>query len=88
MHTTTHHLWAALTGGAITAEEFTSYTVVVDLRLPRVLLAALVGAGLGMLGIAAQSMVRNPLADAFILGISNGASVGAAAVVALGFFPI
>lgn len=80
------HLWAGLTGGTIAADEMTDYTVVVDIRTPRVLLAGLVGAGLSALGIAAQAMVRNPLADPFILGISSGASVGASAVVSWGLF--
>ncbi len=83
---TLRYLWKAISGGVISQEELTSYTVVADLRAPRVVLAALVGAGLSLLGIAGQAMVRNPLADPFILGVSSGASVGAAAVVALGIF--
>ncbi|RAV33191.1 FecCD family ABC transporter permease [Corynebacterium heidelbergense] len=78
------YIWAAITGAQLPREQFTDYTVVTSIRLPRALLAALVGAGLGALGVAAQAMVRNPLADPFILGISSGASVGAAAVIALG----
>ncbi|MGV7636592.1 iron chelate uptake ABC transporter family permease subunit, partial [Mycobacterium kansasii] len=50
----------------------------------RVLLAALVGAGLAIAGVACQALVRNPLADPFILGISSGASVGASFVVTTG----
>lgn len=80
------HLWAGLSGGTINNTDLTSYSVVVTLRTPRVVLAAIVGAGLSMLGIAAQAMVRNPLADPFILGISSGASIGAASVIATGFF--
>ena len=80
------HLWAWLTGGSIASDELTDYTVVVDIRTPQVLMAGLVGAGLSALGIAAQAMVRNPLADPFILGISSGASVGASAVVSWGVF--
>lgn len=83
---TIKHLWAGLSGGTISSAEFTAYTVIVELRTPRALLAAIVGAGLSMLGITAQAMVRNPLADPFILGISSGASIGAAAVVATGLF--
>ncbi|WP_202976012.1 FecCD family ABC transporter permease [Rothia uropygialis] len=81
---TTSHLWAALTGGTIDSADVTDYTVIVDIRTPRAIMAAVVGAGLSTLGIAAQSMVRNPLADPFILGISSGASVGASAVVSWG----
>lgn len=53
------------------------------IRFPRVLLAMLVGAGLAVVGVTLQAMVRNPLADSYILGISSGASVGA--VLAIGF---
>ncbi|AKU18516.1 sugar ABC transporter substrate-binding protein [Luteipulveratus mongoliensis] len=83
---TVRHLLAGLTGGSIDATDVTNYTVVWDIRTPRVLLAAIVGAGLGVLGVATQAMVRNALADPFILGVSSGASVGASAVVALGAF--
>ena len=69
---TLRYLWKAISGGVISQEELTSYTVVADLRAPRVVLAALVGAGLSLLGIAGQAMVRNPLADPFILGVSSG----------------
>jgi len=54
-------------------------TIVLKLRLPRVLLAAVVGAGLAIAGGTFQAMLRNPLADPFILGVSGGASVGAVA---------
>lgn len=81
-----HYLWAAATGSTLDHASFTDYTVVTTIRLPRAILAALVGAGLSVLGIAAQTMVRNPLADPFILGISSGASIGAAAVITLGLF--
>ncbi|SDL80067.1 iron complex transport system permease protein [Streptomyces wuyuanensis] len=58
-------------------------TIVMDVRLPRVLLAAVVGAGLAVCGTALQALVRNPLADPMLLGVSSGASVGAVAVVVL-----
>ncbi|RCW45232.1 iron complex transport system permease protein [Halopolyspora algeriensis] len=58
--------------------------IVWDLRLPRTLLAAVCGAGLGMCGVIMQSLLRNPLADPFVLGISSGASTGAVLVVILG----
>jgi len=54
------------------------------LRVPRVLLAALVGAGLAAVGVAMQAVVRNPLADPYVLGISSGASVGAVLVLGTG----
>ncbi|MET3683921.1 iron complex transport system permease protein [Alkalibacillus flavidus] len=53
-------------------------TIVVDLRMPRILLAALVGAALALAGALYQGVLRNPLADPFILGVSSGASFGAA----------
>ncbi|MBG0857024.1 iron ABC transporter permease [Streptomyces spinoverrucosus] len=56
-------------------------TIVIDVRLPRVLLAGVVGAGLAVCGMALQALVRNPLADPMLLGVSSGASVGAVLVV-------
>lgn len=78
------YLTAALTGGEIRAEELTAYTVVWEIRTPRVVMAALLGAGLALTGVVMQVLVRNALADPFILGISSGASVGAALVVTTG----
>ncbi|MCP2181336.1 FecCD family ABC transporter permease [Prauserella alba] len=83
---TLRYLGAALTGGTIGAEDVTQYSIVWDVRAPRVVLAAIVGAGLSVIGVAVQAMVRNPLADPFILGVSSGASVGASAVVSFGLF--
>jgi len=51
--------------------------VVWTLRIPRVALAVLVGAGLGMSGAALQGTMRNPLAEPYLLGVSGGAAVGA-----------
>ncbi|MBT2214198.1 MULTISPECIES: iron ABC transporter permease [Actinomadura] len=58
--------------------------VVWEIRTPRVLVAALVGAGLSAAGVALQALVRNPLADPYVLGISSGASLGAVLVVSSG----
>ncbi len=55
----------------------TAVTIVWDLRLARVLLAAIVGAGLAGAGAAFQGMFRTPLADPFVIGASGGASLGA-----------
>lgn len=55
-----------------------------QLRLPRVLTAAAVGAGLAICGVVMQSLTRNPLADPYLLGLSSGASLGAVAVLVLG----
>ncbi len=67
-------------GGAPIARD-----IVLDLRLPRVLLGILVGGGLAMSGATFQALLRNPLAEPYILGISGGASVGAVLVLALGW---
>lgn len=55
--------------------------IIIDLRLPRVLLAALTGAGLAMVGAMLQTTTRNSLADPFLFGLSSGASVGAVTVI-------
>jgi iron complex transport system permease protein len=58
--------------------------IVWQIRLPRVLTAAAVGAGLALAGAVMQSLTRNPLADPYLLGLSSGASLGAVAVLVLG----
>lgn len=55
-----------------------------NLRFPRVLLAVLVGASLSVVGVVAQAVMRNPLADPYVLGISSGAAFGAVARLVLG----
>ncbi len=80
------YLGKAVVGGTIRADEVTDYSIVWHVRAPRVLLAAVVGAGLSLVGVAVQALVRNALADPFVLGISSGASVGATAVVVFGLF--
>jgi iron complex transport system permease protein len=62
----------------------TAVAIIRTLRLPRALLAALVGAGLGMAGAALQGSLRNPLAEPYLLGVSGGAAVGAVLAVAAG----
>ncbi|WP_031068857.1 FecCD family ABC transporter permease [Streptomyces sp. NRRL WC-3742] len=79
-------LGAGLTGGRLGADEAAAYAIVWQIRLPRTLLAAVVGAGLAATGVAVQALVRNALADPFVLGISSGAAVGANAVMLLGAF--
>jgi len=61
-------------------------SVVWNLRAPRGLLALIVGAGLALAGVVMQTLVRNPLADPYLLGVSSGASVGATAVITIGVF--
>ncbi|WP_082717212.1 putative F420-0 ABC transporter permease subunit [Microterricola viridarii] len=58
--------------------------IVWELRMPRVLTAAAVGAGLALCGAVMQALTRNPLADPYLLGLSSGASVGAVIVIVLG----
>jgi iron complex transport system permease protein len=58
-------------------------TVIFDIRLPRVLLAALVGAALAQAGAVYQGVFRNPLADPYLIGVSAGAGLGATAAIAL-----
>ncbi|HEY1099189.1 MAG TPA: iron chelate uptake ABC transporter family permease subunit [Myxococcota bacterium] len=55
-----------------------------DLRAARIALAVVVGAGLGVVGAALQALLRNPLADPFVLGVSGGAAMGAATAVGIG----
>ncbi|GAA3373723.1 FecCD family ABC transporter permease [Streptomyces racemochromogenes] len=59
-------------------------SIVWDVRMPRVLLGAVVGAGLAVTGTVLQALVRNPLADPFLLGASSGASAGAVLVIVSG----
>ena len=56
-------------------------TIVLDLRLPRVLTAMTVGAGLAVAGATFQGLLRNPLADPYVLGTASGAALGAAVAV-------
>lgn len=59
-------------------------TIVRDLRLPRAILAALVGGALALSGAAFQALLRNPLAEPYVLGVSSGAAVGAVAWIGAG----
>ena len=61
------------------------YEIFFQIRLPRVILAAIVGAALAASGVALQGLLRNPLADPYILGISSGAGLGAIIAVICGF---
>ncbi|MGB3632505.1 MAG: iron ABC transporter permease [Rubrobacteraceae bacterium] len=64
--------------------EEVSQTIVLDIRLPRIVLAALVGCALGISGAAMQGLFRNPMADPYIVGISPGAALGAVLATVLG----
>lgn len=73
-------VWEALRGGG----EATARTIVLELRGPRTLGAALVGGALAVVGAVLQAVMRNPLADPYVLGVSSGASVGAALAAVFG----
>ncbi len=60
--------------------------IIWNIRLPRVLMAVCVGAGLSVSGVTMQAVVRNPLANPYVLGISSGASLGATMSILLGAF--
>lgn len=73
-------VWRALIGEG----DVTAISVVRTLRLPRTLLAVLVGAGLGVSGAALQGALRNTLAEPYLLGVSGGAAAGAVLAVGMG----
>jgi iron complex transport system permease protein len=77
-------LAASLGLGATTLEPV-GETILWTVRLPRVLLAALVGGGLAVVGACLQSVFRNPMADSGLLGVSGGAALGAVLAVRLGW---
>lgn len=79
-------VWAVILNklGLAPAGPDLNVTIVWEYRIPRVLAAALVGAGLTVSGIALQGLVRNPLADPYVIGVSSGASFGAVLVMVVG----
>lgn len=62
----------------------TEETILLSLRLPRTILAGLVGSGLSLSGVIFQALLRNPLADPYILGVSSGSALGAIVAILLG----
>jgi iron complex transport system permease protein len=77
-------LRALAPGGAGTPD----YAIIVQTRIPRVLLAAIVGASLAAAGAGFQGLLANPLADPHVLGVSGGAAVAGAAALVLGVDPV
>ena len=73
-----------LSGEALTREAL----IVGEIRLPRTLLALVVGAAMGMSGAALQGLLRNPLVDPGLIGASQGAALGAALVFYFNIFPV
>ena len=61
-------------------------SVIFDLRLPRIIMAVISGGALALGGVVMQALIRNPLADPYILGVSSGAAMGATASIILGMF--
>lgn len=76
-------LWNALVN--LPQTDTTASHVVIDLRLPRVLGAVVCGVAFAICGVAMQSILKNPLADPYTMGISSGAGFGAALAMVLGF---
>ena len=80
---------AARAAGATSPLTPEQQAIVFDVRLPRLLLALVVGASLGVAGAAFQALLRNPLAEPYVLGVSSGAALGAVlSVVFLASFPV
>ena len=69
-------LWESLTGARSTLSP-EHQMILLSVRLPRILLAMVVGAALGVAGAGYQALLRNPLADPYVLGVSSGAALGA-----------
>ncbi|MEA3431442.1 MAG: iron chelate uptake ABC transporter family permease subunit [candidate division WOR-3 bacterium] len=65
-----------------------SFSIVTQLRLPRLILAIFAGGALGIVGSAFQGMLRNPLADPYIIGVSGGACLGATVAILAGLRPV
>lgn len=75
-------LWAALSGGP--AADETVASIVLKIRLPRLLLALLVGGALSVAGVVFQGLFRNPLVEPYTLGVAGGAALGVSLAVLLG----
>ncbi len=69
---------------AVTDASSLDHTIVFDARLPRVLLAAVAGGGLALVGVAFQAVLGNPLAEPYVLGVSGGAALGATVAIVAG----
>jgi iron complex transport system permease protein len=60
--------------------------IITKVRLPRIIMAGIIGAGLSVVGSSFQSMFRNPMADPYVMGVSHGAALGAAIAIIIGSF--
>ncbi len=82
-------IWSSISGLSLPPAMNPSFPfVVMEVRLPRILAAALVGGGLAMAGAVFQAILLNPLADPYTLGVSSGAAFGASLALVLGIFGI
>ncbi len=78
---TPEQLWEVVLDLFSRTERSRAGSIVIDLRLPRVLMAICVGGGLGVVGVLLQTVTRNDLADPFLFGLSSGAAAGAVSVI-------
>lgn len=81
-----YNIFGAATEEAQELLQSTAAAVILDLRLPRIIMAVLAGGSLTLGGVVMQALIRNPLADPYILGVSSGAAMGATASIILGCF--
>ncbi|MEC0237522.1 iron ABC transporter permease [Paenibacillus kribbensis] len=81
VHTLTNGHWGSL--DHVDSESYLN--IILQVRMPRVIFALLIGMGLSLCGTIMQAVVQNPLADPYILGISSGASLGATFSILVGF---
>ena len=77
-------LTAAVTGGVLPDSAANDAAILTELRAPRIVMAVLAGAGLSVAGVVLQAVVRNLLADPYVLGVNSGASCGAALAILFG----
>ncbi|WP_136605562.1 FecCD family ABC transporter permease [Paenibacillus dokdonensis] len=81
IHALTHGKWGSMSH--VESDSFVN--IILQVRMPRVIFALLIGMGLSLCGTIMQAVVQNPLADPYILGISSGASLGATFAILVGF---
>lgn len=74
--------------GALGTDDGAARAILVEVRLPRVASAAAIGAALALAGVAFQALLRNPLADPYVLGVSGGASLGGVLALVVGAPPL
>ena len=77
-------LWQAITSAGQGETAGTASIILLDVRLPRVVMGFVVGAALAGVGVALQALLRNALADPYVLGVSSGAALGTAVAILLG----